>query len=76
LLPHAPMRVYVMGDRALNLEDANQADIAQMREITADAVRAGASASTSRTIAHKTLAGDHTPTLRAQEAELMASPWV
>ena len=28
LLPHAPMRVYVMGDRALNLEDANQADIA------------------------------------------------
>ena len=72
LLPHAPMRVYVMGDRALNLEDANQADIAQMREITADAVRAGAFGfSTSRTIAHKTLAGDHTPTLRAQEAELM-----
>ncbi len=72
LLPHAPMRVYVMGDRALNLEDANQADIQQMREITADAVRAGAFGfSTSRTIAHKTLAGDHTPTLRAQEAELM-----
>jgi N-acyl-D-aspartate/D-glutamate deacylase len=72
LLPHAPMRVYVMGDRALNLEDANQADIQQMREITADAVSAGAFGfSTSRTIAHKTLAGDHTPTLRAQEAELM-----
>ncbi|MFL5282990.1 MAG: amidohydrolase family protein [Rhodopila sp.] len=72
LLPHAPMRVYVMGDRALNLEDANQADIQQMREITADAVKAGAFGfSTSRTIAHKTLAGDPTPTLRAQEAELM-----
>ena len=72
LLPHAPMRVYVMGDRALALEDANQADIARMREITAEAVRAGAFGfSTSRTIAHKTLAGDHTPTLRAQEAELM-----
>jgi N-acyl-D-aspartate/D-glutamate deacylase len=72
LLPHAPMRVYVMGDRALNLEDANQADIQQMREIAADAVRAGAFGfSTSRTIAHKTLAGDPTPTLRAQEAELM-----
>jgi N-acyl-D-aspartate/D-glutamate deacylase len=72
LLPHAPMRVYVMRDRALNLEDANQADIQQMREITADAVRGGAFGfSTSRTIAHKTLAGDHTPTLRAQEAELM-----
>ena len=71
LLPHAPMRVYVMGDRALNLEDANQEDIQRMREIAADAVRAGAFGfSTSRTIAHKTLAGDHTPTLRAQEAEL------
>ena len=71
LLPHAPMRVYVMGDRALNLEDANQEDIQQMREITADAVRAGAFGfSTSRTIAHKTLAGDATPTLRAQENEL------
>jgi N-acyl-D-aspartate/D-glutamate deacylase len=71
LLPHAPMRVYVMGDRALKLENANQADIAQMREITAEAVRAGAFGfSTSRTIAHKTLAGDATPTLRAQEAEL------
>ncbi len=34
LLPHAPMRVYVMGDRALNLEDANQEDIARMRELT------------------------------------------
>ena len=72
LLPHAPMRVYVMGDRALNLEDANQEDIQRMREITAEAVRAGAFGfSTSRTIAHKTLAGDNTPTLRAQEAELM-----
>ena len=44
----------------------------QMREITAEAVRAGAFGfSTSRTIAHKTLAGDPTPTLRAQENELM-----
>jgi N-acyl-D-aspartate/D-glutamate deacylase len=71
LLPHAPMRVYVMGDRALNLEDANQADIRQMREITANAARAGAFGfSTSRTIAHKTLAGDPHPGLRATEAEL------
>jgi N-acyl-D-aspartate/D-glutamate deacylase len=70
LLPHAPMRVYVLGGRALHLEDANQEDIQQMREITADAVRAGAVGfSTSRTIAHKTLAGDATPTLRAQENE-------
>ena len=72
LVPHAPLRVYVMGDRALALEDANQEDIARMRELVADAVRAGAFGfSTSRTIAHKTLAGDLMPTLRAQEAELM-----
>src|SRR5215213_2112066 len=72
LLPHAPMRVYVMGERAMALEDANQEDIQRMREMTAAAVRAGAFGfSTSRTIAHKTLAGDATPTLRAQEAELM-----
>jgi len=72
LVPHAPLRVYVMGDRALALEDANQEDIARMRALVADAVRAGAFGfSTSRTIAHKTLAGDLMPTLRAQEAELM-----
>jgi N-acyl-D-aspartate/D-glutamate deacylase len=72
LLPHAPMRVYVMGDRAMALEDANQEDIARMREITADAVRAGAFGfSTSRSTAHKTLAGDPHPGLRAHENELM-----
>ena len=73
LLPHAPLRVYVMGDRAMALEDANQEDIQRMRELTAEAVRAGAwGFSTSRTIAHKTLAGENTPTLRAHENELMA----
>jgi N-acyl-D-aspartate/D-glutamate deacylase len=71
LLPHAAVRVFVMGERALALEPANQADIAAMRAITAEAVRAGAfGVSTSRTISHKTLAGDYTPTLRALEAEL------
>jgi N-acyl-D-aspartate/D-glutamate deacylase len=72
LLPHAAVRVFVMGERALALEPANQADIAQMRAITAEAVKAGAfGVSTSRTISHKTLAGDYTPTLRALEAELL-----
>src|SRR5690606_18565484 len=71
LLPHAAVRVYVMGERALRLENANQGDIAQMREIAADAVRAGAFGfSTSRTTSHKSLNGDYTPTLRAQEQEL------
>jgi N-acyl-D-aspartate/D-glutamate deacylase len=71
LVPHAAMRVYTMGKRALALEPANQGDIAAMRAIVADAVRAGAFGfSTSRTISHKTLKGDFTPTLRAQEDEL------
>ena len=71
LLPHAAVRVFVMGDRAINLENANQADIAQMREIARDAMKAGAFGfSTSRSISHKTLSGDHTPTLKAQEDEL------
>ena len=60
-----------MGERAIALENANQADIAQMREIAADAMRAGAFGfSTSRSLSHKSLKGDPTPTLRAQEDEL------
>jgi len=72
LLPHAAVRVFVMGDRAINLENANQGDIAQMREIAHDAMKAGAFGfSTSRSLSHKTLKGDPTPTLRAQEDELI-----
>ncbi|OJW24245.1 MAG: amidohydrolase [Rhodospirillales bacterium 69-11] len=71
LLPHAAVRVFVMGERAIALENANQADIAQMREITRQAMLAGAFGfSTSRSLSHKTLKGDPTPTLRAQEDEL------
>ncbi len=71
LLPHGAVRVHVMGERALALDNATEAEIAAMRAIARDAARAGAfGASTSRTISHKTLAGDHTPTLRAQEDEL------
>jgi N-acyl-D-aspartate/D-glutamate deacylase len=71
LLPHAALRVFVMGERAVQHEWANQGDIAQMRQIAADAVRAGAFGfSTSRTISHKSLKGEYTPTLKAQEEEL------
>jgi N-acyl-D-aspartate/D-glutamate deacylase len=71
LLPHAAVRVFVMGDRAIALENANQSDIAQMRQIAREAMQAGAFGfSTSRSLSHKTLRGDPTPTLRAQEDEL------
>jgi N-acyl-D-aspartate/D-glutamate deacylase len=71
LLPHAAVRVYVMGERAIRHEKATAEDIARMRRITADAVRSGAFGfSTSRTISHKSLTGEYTPTLRANEEEL------
>src|SRR5499427_797708 len=72
LLPHAAVRVYVMGERAIRHEAATKADIDSMRRITAGAMRAGAFGfSTSRTISHKSLTGEYTPTLRATEQELM-----
>jgi N-acyl-D-aspartate/D-glutamate deacylase len=72
LLPHGALRVHVMGERALSLENATQGEIGAMRALAAEAAAAGAfGASTSRTISHKTLAGDPTPTLKAQEEELI-----
>lgn len=70
-LPHGALRVYVMGERAARLEAATEEDIARMREITRDAMLAGALGfSTSRSINHRTIKGDPTPSLRATEAEL------
>ncbi len=71
LMPHAPLRVYVMGQRALDLEPANDDDVRQMRKLAAEGIRAGAfGISTSRTTAHRTVNGDYTPTLKAREAEI------
>lgn len=72
LVPHSAIRVNVMGDRAAAFEPATKDDIAKMRAITAEAVKAGAfGVSTSRTTSHKTLAGEYIPTLRVYEDELM-----
>lgn len=72
-LPHGALRVYVMGDRAVRLEEATEDDCAAMRRLAADAMRAGAIGfSTSRSLNHRTLKGDPIPSLRATEAELQA----
>lgn len=71
-LPHGPLRLYVMGKRALELEAATPEDIAKMRMLTAEAMRAGALGfSTSRSINHKSIKGDLTPSYRAREEELL-----
>jgi N-acyl-D-aspartate/D-glutamate deacylase len=70
-LPHAAVRVYVMGERGANREPATGADIAQMAEIARAAAEAGALGfSTSRTLNHRTSDGHPTPTLTAGEDEL------
>ncbi|WP_439517395.1 N-acyl-D-amino-acid deacylase family protein [Hydrogenophaga sp.] len=72
-LPHAALRVYVMGERASRLEMATAEDRARMRALTTEAMRAGAIGfSTSRSINHKSIKGTPTPTLKASEDELMA----
>lgn len=70
--PHAAIRVYVMGERGVAREDATAADRAEMARLAGEAIAAGALGfSTSRTINHRTVAGAHTPTLGAAEAELL-----
>ncbi len=70
-LPHAALRVHVMGERGANREPADAADIAAMAAIAKRAVEAGALGfSTSRTLNHRDSQGNPTPTLTAGEDEL------
>ena len=70
-VPHAAVRVNVMGQRGVDREPATEADAAAMARLVVEGIRAGALGfSTSRTINHKTKAGEHIPTLDAEEAEL------
>jgi N-acyl-D-aspartate/D-glutamate deacylase len=70
-LPHAAVRVFVMGERGANREPATPADIEAMAAIAREAVEAGAIGfTTSRTLNHRTSDGDPTPTITASEDEL------
>ncbi len=71
-LPHAPLRVYVMGERAAAREPATPEDVARMRDIARQAIDAGALGfSTSRTLNHKSSDGILTPTYAAGADELV-----
>jgi N-acyl-D-amino-acid deacylase len=69
---HLPLRVYVMGDRAIRREPATADDIAEMRRLTIEALRAGAFGfTTSRTDSHKTPDGELVPSRDADAEELI-----
>ena len=70
-LPHAALRVYAMGQRASDREDATFEDRARMACFAKEAIEAGALGfTTSRSINHKSSDGTPVPTLTAAEEEL------
>lgn len=71
-LPHAALRVYVMGQRGADRKPATAEDVLEMRRLTEEAIRAGALGFTSsRTLNHRSVRGEPTPTLQAEYDELV-----
>jgi N-acyl-D-amino-acid deacylase len=71
-IAHLPLRVYVMGERAIRREPATADDIAEMRRLTIEALRVGAFGfTTSRTDSHKTPDGELVPSRDADDLELL-----
>jgi N-acyl-D-aspartate/D-glutamate deacylase len=70
-VPHDPLRMAVMGERAQAREAATAQDIAAMQHLLREALDAGAAGfSTGRTDNHRTTAGVATPAADATAAEL------
>ncbi|MDZ5649746.1 N-acyl-D-amino-acid deacylase family protein [Nitrospirillum sp. BR 11828] len=71
-IPHIPVRVFVMGQRAIDREPATSADMQAMAALVRDGLEAGAFGfSTTRVIGHRTASGDQLPVTTASEDELM-----
>lgn len=71
LVPHAALRMYVMGRRAADLEPATREDVEEMQRLLRDAMNAGAfGVGTSRTAFHRSSTGAPMPTFRANIDEL------
>jgi len=72
-VPHAPLRVFVMGKRGVDREPANASDMGEMANLVREGLDAGALGfSTSRSLFHRTPDGALTPTITAGEEELAA----
>ena len=70
-VPHDPLRMYVMGDRAVAGEVATAEDIAEMRALLRAALEAGAAGfSTGRSDNHRTARGAATPASEVDANEL------
>ncbi|MBA2540099.1 MAG: amidohydrolase family protein [Deltaproteobacteria bacterium] len=70
-VPHDPVRMYVMGERALASEAATNDDVVAMREIVRAALVAGAAGfSTGRSDNHRTARGAATPASEVDAREL------
>lgn len=71
-VPHGALRVYVMGVRGANRDDATPDEIDRMAGLAAEAIEAGALGfSTSRTLVHRTSDGDLTPMIGAADGEMI-----
>ncbi len=71
MIPHDPLRVYAMGDRAVFNQPATQDEIATMEALVRDAMDAGAiGLSTGRSDFHKSSDGAWTPGSEAGKDEL------
>ena len=71
MVPHDPLRVFAMGDRAVFNQPANSEDIAVMEKLVKEAMDAGAiGISTGRSDFHKSSDGGWTPASEAGKDEL------
>ncbi|MBT8115398.1 MAG: amidohydrolase family protein, partial [Arenicella sp.] len=72
MVPHDPLRIYAMGERAIADQAANDDEITTMRNLVREAMQAGAIGfSTGRSDSHKTADGDWTPASEAGKEELV-----
>lgn len=72
-LPHNPLRVYVMGERGATDEPPTADDLAEMRRLTAQALRAGAiGVSSTQNIAHRFRDGRSVPSVMTGDEEVLA----